>query len=137
MPKLFSRSASLLKVAAAATLLLLSTATTRAAEDRILWYSIGDGLTNTANITQACNDAVTLKYNAICFLARYRANAYYKTNRNFSTYTNPEPEMSAGDPLQHAIDQAHERGLRVYIAFSCFLVTDGSNTYPRMYLQVR
>ncbi|MGB9692651.1 MAG: family 10 glycosylhydrolase [Candidatus Sumerlaeaceae bacterium] len=102
------------------------------AEERILWYSIGDGLTSTTNMQNAINFAVTNNFNAICFLARYRADAYYIPNRDFSTYPNPEPAKSgaAGDSLQFIIDRAHEAGLRVYISFGCFLVTDGSNTYP-------
>ncbi len=102
------------------------------AEERILWYSIGDGLTNTTNMLNAINFAVANNFNAICFLARYRADAYYIPNRDFSTYSNPEPQKSgaAGDSLQFMIDRAHEAGLRVYAAFGCFLVTDGSNTYP-------
>ena len=101
-------------------------------EERILWYSVGDGLTNTTNMQNAINFAVSNKFNAICFLARYRADAYYIPNRDFSTYPNPEPAKSgsAGDSLQFVIDRAHEAGLRVYISFGCFLVTDGSNTFP-------
>lgn len=102
------------------------------AEERILWFSIGDGVTNTTNMQNAINFAVANNFNAICFLTRYRANAYYIPNRDYSTYPNPEPNQSggAGDSLQFMIDRAHEAGLRVYAAFSCFLVTDGSNTYP-------
>ena len=108
-------------------------ATSARAEERILWYSIGDGLTNTTNIQTAIDFAVANNYNAICVLTRYRANAYYKTNRNYSTYPNSETQSSgaAGDTLQYVIDRGHEAGLRVYSAFSCFIVSDGaSSTYP-------
>lgn len=108
---------------------LIVTGSARAAEDRILWYSINDGLTNTTTIQNAINFCVANNFNAICFLARYRANAYYKTNRDFATYSNPEPEVSATDGLQYLIDHGHEAGLRIYISFSCFLVTSTS-TYP-------
>jgi|GEM_PF-3590191 uncharacterized lipoprotein YddW (UPF0748 family) len=106
--------------------------TSARAEERILWYSIGDGLTNSTNLQAAIDFAVANKYNAICVLARYRANAYYIPNRDFSTFANPEPQSSgaAGDTLQYAIDHGHEAGLRVYAAFGCFLVTDNSNTLP-------
>ena len=103
------------------------------AEERILWYSIGDGLTNTTNLQSAIDFAVANNYNAICVLTRYRANAYYKTNRDYSTYANPETQSSgaAGDTLQFVIDRGHEAGLRVYAAFSCFIVSDGaSSSYP-------
>lgn len=102
------------------------------AEERILWYSVGDGLTSTTNIENAINFAVANNFNAICFLARYRADAYYIPNRDFSTYPNPEPPKSgaAGDSLQFVIDRAHEVGLRVYVSFGCFLVTDGTDTFP-------
>jgi uncharacterized lipoprotein YddW (UPF0748 family) len=105
------------------------TASSRA-EDRILWYSVGDGLTNTANIQNAINFAVANRFNGICYLARYRADAFYLTNRDYSTYANPEPEKSSSDPLQYVIDRGREAGLRIYVSFGCFLVTDGSNTYP-------
>jgi uncharacterized lipoprotein YddW (UPF0748 family) len=103
-----------------------------AAEDRVLWYSVGDGLTNTTNMQSAVSFAVANNFNAICFLARYRADAYYVPNRDYSTYVNPEPAKSgaAGDSLQFVIDRAHEAGLKVFVSFSCFLVTDGSDTYP-------
>lgn len=101
------------------------------AEDRILWYSIGDGLTNTTKIQQAITFAAANNFNAICYLARYRADAYYQPNRDYSTYANSEPRRwSTTDPLQFTLDRAREAGLRVYVAFGCFLVTDGSNTYP-------
>jgi uncharacterized lipoprotein YddW (UPF0748 family) len=100
-------------------------------EDRILWYSVGDNLQSTGNIQNAINFAVTNKFNAICYLARYRADAYYFPNRDFNTYSNPEPRKSSTtDYLQYVIDHGHEAGLRVYISFSCFLVTDGTNSYP-------
>ena len=102
------------------------------AEDRVLWYSIGDGLTNTTNLQAAIDFAVANRFNGICVLARYRANAYYIPNRNFATYPNPEPAVSgaAGDTLQYVIDHGREAGLKVYASFGCFAVTDGSNTYP-------
>ncbi len=106
-------------------------AATARAEERILWYSIGDGLTNTANIQAAVNFAVANRFTAICYLSRYRANAYYFPNRDFSANSNPEPRVStAVDGLQFAIDRGHEAGLRVYAAFGCFLVTENSDTLP-------
>ena len=132
MQNSFRRNGFLLQMAVAAILLIVGNVA-RAAEDRILWYSIGDGLTDTGatgKIQTAISECVTYKFNVICFLARYRANAYYLTNRDFNTYPNSEPEASAADPLQVVIDHAHEQGIRVYIAFSCFLVSDGTNTYP-------
>lgn len=101
------------------------------AEDRILWYSIGDSLGSTSNMDAALNFAQANNFNAICILARYRADAMYVPNRDFSTYPNNEPRRFANvDTVQYIIDRAHERGMRVYAAWGCFLVTDGSNTYP-------
>ena len=116
----------------AAVALWAAAPTSARAEERILWYSIGDGLTNSSNLQAAIDFAVANKYTAICVLARYRANAYYIPNRDFNTFANPEPQSSggAGDTLQYAIDHGHEAGLRVYAAFGCFLVTDNSNTLP-------
>ena len=121
-------------LAAVLTMLALAAGTPNdaRAEERILWFSISDGLTNTTNLQNAIDFAVANRYNAICVLARYRANAYYIPNRNFSTFPNPENQASgaAGDTLQFAIDRGREAGLRVYAAFGCFLVTDNSNTLP-------
>ena len=89
------------------------------AEDRILWYSIGDGLTNTTNIQAAIDFAVANNFNGFCFLARYRADASYIPRRDFNTYANPEPRMSSSvDGLQYAIDHGREAGLKIYVAFS-------------------
>lgn len=113
--------------------LMLVTAVAHAAEERILWFSLeGGGLQNTTTLQNAINFAVNNKFNAICVLARYRANAYYIPNRDKATYPNPEPRASgaAGDTLQYVIDHGHEAGLRVYASFSTFLVTDGSAAYP-------
>lgn len=110
--------------------ILLCVAVARA-EDRILWYSIGDGLANTTNLQSAINFAVTNNFNGLCFLARYRADAGYIPNRDFATYSNPEPRMSSTvDGLQYAIDHGHEVGLKIYASVSCFAVAEGSDPYP-------
>lgn len=102
-----------------------------AAEDRVLWISIGDGPTSTSQLNSHIAFAETNNFNAICVLARYRANALYIPNRTDATYTNPEPRFSGSiDTVQYVIDRAHEKGMRVYAAWSVFLVTDGGSTYP-------
>jgi uncharacterized lipoprotein YddW (UPF0748 family) len=105
-------------------------------EDRILWISIGDGLTNQTSMENFLVQAKNNDFTAVSILARYRANRFYRANRTFSTYTNPEPAHVASvdssfDPLQYAIDRGRELGLRVYASFSCFIVTDGvAAPYP-------
>jgi uncharacterized lipoprotein YddW (UPF0748 family) len=100
-------------------------------EDRIIWFSIGEGLTTPANIDAAINFAVANNYNGICVLARYRANAYYIPNRLDATDPNNEPRASSSfDTLQYTIDRGREQGLRIWAAWSLFLVTDNTNTYP-------
>ncbi len=108
------------------------------AEERVLWFSIGDGLgsSSAANRQAAIDNAVDFAtdhgFNAISILTRYRANAFYIPNRNSDTFTNPEPRAwdDGFDELQYMIDRARGEGLRVYAAWSAFLVTDGSNVYP-------
>jgi len=103
-------------------------------EERNFWISIGDNMTNASTLASRIQFAADHNFDAITILARYRSNCYYVPNRTDSTYFNPEPMASgvstSNDPLQNAIDLGHELGLRVYAAYSCFLVTDGSNTYP-------
>ena len=103
-------------------------------EDRHLWISVGDGYTNLATLENQLVAAKNNNFNAVDILARYRANRYYRANRDFATYANPEPFASgasaANDPIQYAIDRGHELGLKVYVSFSCFLTTDGGSTYP-------
>lgn len=101
------------------------------AEDRVLWVSIGDSPQSQTNMQAAIDFAVAQKFNAICILARYRADALYQPNRDFSTYANPEPRRySSFDTVQYIIDHGHEAGLRIYASFGCFMVSDGSPTYP-------
>jgi len=105
-------------------------------EERMLWISIGDGMSplNLTTIENRIQFAADNNFNGVVFLARYRSNAYYVPNRTDSTYSNSEPFASGvnagNDPLQYVIDSAKQKGLAVFAAFSCFLVTDGSNTYP-------
>ncbi len=103
-------------------------------EERHCWISIGDGLTSLANIETYITQAKANGFNCIDILVRYRANHYYIKNRNFNTYQHNEPfgngANAGNDPVQYAIDRGHELGMRVYGAFSCFLVTDGNNNYP-------
>lgn len=102
-------------------------------EERHCWISIGDNYTNLTTLNNQITNAYNNGFNCIDILVRYRANRYYIANRNFNTYANPEPAASgvtpSNDPIQFAIDRAHELGMKVYGSFSCFLVTDGS-TYP-------
>jgi uncharacterized lipoprotein YddW (UPF0748 family) len=103
-------------------------------EERHLWISIGDGFTNLSTLDSLLQAAKNNNFNCVDLLARYRANAYYIPNRYDTTYVNPEP-LAAGvsatnDPIQYAIDRCHELGLKVFASMSCFLVTDGSDTYP-------
>lgn len=128
---------NLLKGALAAALLATGFSAAQA-EERVLWLSIGDGLGNSSAVARqnAIDNAIDFAtdngFNAISVLARYRSNAFYIPNRNFDTYTNPEPRAynDGFDELQYTIDNARAEGLRVYAAWSAFLVTDGSNTYP-------
>lgn len=114
-----------------AVFLCLGLKLTGLAEDRILWCSIGDGLTNTTNLQSQIDFAVANNYNAICILARYRADCFYIPNRDYKIYSNPEPRRSSTvDSIQYILDHGHEVGLKIYAAISCFLVTDGSGTYP-------
>lgn len=103
-------------------------------EERNLWISIGDSMTNASTLASRIQFAADHNFDSITILARYRSNAYYIPNRDDATFFNPEPRASgvttSNDPLQNAIDLGHKLGLRVYAAFSCFLVTDGSNSYP-------
>jgi uncharacterized lipoprotein YddW (UPF0748 family) len=103
-------------------------------EARHLWISLGDGFTNLSTLDSLLQSAKNNNFNCVDILARYRANAYYVPNRTDATYANPEPfapgASAANDPLQYAIDRGHELGLKVFVSMSCFLVTDGSDTYP-------
>ncbi|MGB9692332.1 MAG: family 10 glycosylhydrolase, partial [Candidatus Sumerlaeaceae bacterium] len=103
-------------------------------EERHLWISIGDGFTNLSKLESQLLAAKNNNFNCVDILARYRANAYYIPNRGNTTYANPEPLASGvsatNDPIQYAIDRGHELGLKVFASMSCFLVTDGSDTYP-------
>lgn len=120
-----------LRRAALAAGLVAMAASAHANEDRIIWFSIGEGLTTPANIDAAINYAVANNYNGICVLARYRANAYYIPNRIDATETNNEPRASSSfDTMQYTIDKGREQGLRIWAAWSLFLVTDNTNTYP-------
>ncbi len=103
-------------------------------EERHLWISVGDGFTNLAVLENYIQQAFANGFNSIDLLVRYRANRYFNNNRDFNTYTNNEPYAGGAndnnDPVQYAIDRGHELGMRVYGAFSTFLVTDGNNNYP-------
>lgn len=98
-------------------------------EERHFWISVGDSPTNLSTITSRINTAFANNYNTVVVLARYRANALYVPNRTDSTYTNNEPFYPGvnanNDPLQHAIDRCRALGMRVFVAFGCFAVTDG------------
>jgi uncharacterized lipoprotein YddW (UPF0748 family) len=114
----------------AAAILLLPTATR--AEERILWVSIGDSPQTQSAVQAAIDFAVAQRFNGICILARYRADALYQPNRDFSTYTNNEPRRyPTFDTVQYVIDHGREVGLRIYAAFGCFMVSDGDTApYP-------
>lgn len=106
----------------------------RFGEDRHMWLLFGD-LTTQTNLENNLVTARNRGFNSVVLLARYRANRYYRKNRDFNTYPNPDPAATGSidttfDPLQYAVDRGRELGLRVYISFSCFLVTDGHNNYP-------
>jgi uncharacterized lipoprotein YddW (UPF0748 family) len=106
-------------------------------EERHFWISLGDNMANLANVENLLVQAKNNNFNCVDILARYRANAFYVPNRTDSTYPNPEPFAVSGgksasasnDPLQYAIDRGHELGLKVFVSFGCFLVSDTS-TYP-------
>ncbi|AXA36788.1 N-acetylmuramoyl-L-alanine amidase [Candidatus Sumerlaea chitinivorans] len=103
-------------------------------EERHLWISIGDGFTNLSTLENLLVAAKNNNFNCVDILARYRANAYYVPNRYNTTYPNPEPfapgASASNDPIQYAIDRGRELGLKIFASFSCFAVTDGSDTYP-------
>ncbi|MGI8908484.1 MAG: family 10 glycosylhydrolase [Candidatus Sumerlaeaceae bacterium] len=106
-------------------------------EERHLWISVYDNMTNLTNLENLLVQAKNNNFNCVDILARYRANAFYVPNRSNSTYPNPEPFASSGgksasasnDPIQYAIDRGHELGLKVFVSFGCFLVSDTSS-YP-------
>jgi len=102
-------------------------------EERHAWISVGDGFTNLSTLNNHIQQAYNNGFNCIDILVRYRTNRYYNNNRDSSTYLNNEPNIGGtsdgNDPIQYAIDRAHELGMRVYGSFSCFLATDGSS-YP-------
>ncbi|MCC6547294.1 family 10 glycosylhydrolase [Candidatus Sumerlaeota bacterium] len=102
-------------------------------EERHFWISIGDNYTNLTNLNSQIQSAKNNGFNAVDILARYRTNRYYRANRDYSTYSNPEPfgsgASNSNDPIQAAIDKCHELGMRAYVSWSCFLATD-SSTYP-------
>ena len=106
-------------------------------EERHLWISLGDGYTDLNKLENILVQAKANNFNCIDILTRYRSDAYYVPNRSDSTYPNPEPfgtkvggkaASADNDPLQYSIDRGHELGLKVYAAFSCFLVSN--STYP-------
>lgn len=103
-------------------------------DERHAWISIGDNFTNLTNLRNTIDTAYANGFNCIDILVRYRANHYYIPNRDIYSGPNPEPYApgaSAGsDPIQAAIDRGHELGMRVYGAFSTFLMTDGHDSYP-------
>jgi len=108
-------------------------------EERHLWISLGDSYTNLAQLESQLVAAKANNFNCVDILARYRADAYYIPNRTDATYFNPEPLGTkvggrnvtlTNDPLQYAIDRGHELGLKVYISFGTFMVSDLSTPYP-------
>lgn len=109
----------------------------RFGEERHLWISLGDNITNLTNLDNLLVQAKNNNFNCVDILARYRSNAFYVPNRTNATYPNPEPFASSGgksasatnDPIQYAIDRGHELGLKVFVSFGCFLVSDTSS-YP-------
>lgn len=107
-------------------------------EDTHFWISAGNSYCNLSIVQRDLDIAKNNHFNCIDILARYRSDAYYVPNRDFNTYTNPEPYGTlvtggtpgpTNDPLQYEIDHCHEMGMKAYISFSCFLATGGS-TYP-------
>lgn len=107
-------------------------------DDMHFWISAGNSYTNLAAVQRDLDIARNNHFNCIDILARFRSDAYYVPNRDFSTYPNPEPYgtlISPGtpgpqnDPLQYEIDHCREMGMKAYISFSCFLATPNS-TYP-------
>ncbi|MBX7245903.1 MAG: family 10 glycosylhydrolase [Candidatus Sumerlaeaceae bacterium] len=111
-----------------------------AGEDRHYWVSAGNNYNNLALVQQYIDIAQNNHFNCIDILARFRSDAYYVPNRNFSTFPNPEPYGTLvgggtpainpqNDPLQYLIDHCPEQGLKAYISFSCFLATP-NDTYP-------
>jgi len=118
---------------AASALAMSALSASAQADDRVLWLSIGDGIGSSSNLDAAITFAENNNFNAISILARYRADLYFTPNRDFSTYTNNEPMRTTGgfDAVQYVIDRAKESDIRVYAAFSCFIVSDGgSSSFP-------
>lgn len=103
-------------------------------EERHMWISIGDQLTNLSKLESNILQAKANGFNCIDLLVRYRTNRYYINNRDFNTYPNNEPGASgvtsSNDPLQYAIDRCRQLNMKVFVAVSCFLTTDGGGTYP-------
>lgn len=103
-------------------------------DERHVWISIGDSITNLTHLRNTIDMAYANGFNCIDILVRYRANHYYVPNRDIYSGPNPEPYApganAGNDPIQAAIDRGHELGMRVYGAFSTFLMTDGHDNYP-------
>lgn len=104
-------------------------------EDRIYWLSVFDPVYTQSGLTAQIDAAANNNFNTLVIQARYRADRSYRKNRDFNSYPNSEVAFQSSvdstfDPVQYAIDYGREKGLRVYAAWSLFLVTDGSNTFP-------
>ena len=75
-------------------------------EDRHVWVNLYDGasdaLTNQASLENILVTARNNHMNCIDIMARFRANRYYRKNRDYSTYPNNEPYGSgASDAFVH------------------------------------
>jgi uncharacterized lipoprotein YddW (UPF0748 family) len=103
-------------------------------EERHLWISIGDGMTNLATLENLLVQAKNNNFNCVDLLGRYRANSFYVPNRYNTAYPSSEPYASGAsatnDPIQYAIDRGRELGLKVFVSFGCFMVAEGATPYP-------
>jgi len=104
-------------------------------EDRVFWCSVFDNVYTQSALENMLVQAKNNNFNTFVIQARYRADRSYRKNRDFATYSNNEVAFKASvdstfDPVQYAIDRGRELGLRVYAAWSLFLVTDASGSLP-------
>lgn len=107
------------------------------AEIRALWV-LPWNITNPAAIDAVIEDAIAHHQNELLLEVRYRSDALYTPNLLSSRYFNPEPRSYilndfafSFDPLQYAISQAKQRGLRV----QAWLVTFNATPLDPGYLQ--
>ena len=108
-------------------LLILFSFQLSVAQDRAMWVTAWD--MNTAEkVDEMLKTAHRYQFNKIFLQTRYRGDALYATNRQDSTFQNPEPRSylltgSDFDPLAYAIEKAKPMSISIYAWVTTFVVT--------------